>query len=253
MHNRGLGLPSLGLHTVCHLCLEPRVGFKHDLAMGAVISATVESSHSSCKSLVVYYKPHNHEITCPHAPCACLEHGCGFAVPSAELVVHLAEVHSIKVHKLPPYATTKVFHDGPMVVQGRPCRRLIAQGEDGTIFVLTICAQVPTTIVSIVCVRANAIVWPEYMVSMWAERPSTPSADRMSRTDTVTVLLEASRSVVSGDVVLDNISSYLSVPPAYLSGERFKTLCFSIRIHKENDPCKGTISELLVSLVYESP
>ena len=80
-------------------------------------------------------------------------------------------------------------------------------------FVLTICAQGRTAIVSIVCVRAEACVWPLYMVSMWADRPSTSSEDRTSRTESVTVLLEASSSTVLGKVALEDLSSYLSVPP----------------------------------------
>ena len=234
--------------TVCHLCLEPSGGFKHDPAMDAVVSAaTVECSNSSCRSLVVYHKARDHEIACPFAACACPEPDCNFALPPAELVIHLAEVHSIEVHKLPPYDTTKVFHDVPVPHEGSPCRRLIAQGEDGAVFVLIICAKGQTPIVSIVCVRAKACVWPLYMVSMWADRQSTSSADRPSRTESVTVLLEASSSTVPGKVALEDLSSYLLVPPGYRSfhvfGEETVTLHLSIRIRKENDPHKGTIAD----------
>ena len=107
--------------TVCHLCLEPSGGFKHDPAMDAVVSAaTVECSNSSCSSFVVYHKARDHEIACPFTSCACPEPDCNFALPLAELVIHLAEVHSIEVHKLPPYDTTKVFDAVPVLEQRSP-------------------------------------------------------------------------------------------------------------------------------------
>ena len=164
---------------------------------------------------------------------------------SGRVVIHLAEVHSIEVHKLPPYDTTKVFHDVPVPHEGSPCRRLIAQGEDGAVFVLIICAKGQTPIVSIVCVRAKACVWPLYMVSMWADGQSKSSA---RRTESVTVLLEASSSTAPGKVALEGLSSYLSVPPGYRSfhvfGEETVTLRdLSIRIRKENDRHKGTIAD----------
>ena len=151
------------------------------------------------------------------------------------------------MHKFPPYDTTKVFDAVPVPEQRSPCRRLIAQGEDGALFVRTICAQGRTAIVSIVCVRAKACVWPLYMVSMWAERQSPSSADRPSRTESVTVFLEASSSTVPGKVALEDLSSYLSVPPRYhrfnMFGGETVTLRLSIRIRKENDPHKGTIAD----------
>ena len=132
----------------CHRCVEPRGGFKHDPAMDAVISAvTVECPHSSCGSLVAYHQVHDHKIACPHAPCACMEPGCDFAAPPTALVAHFAAAHSIQVHRLPPYNTTKVFQ---VPVPGLPCLRIIAEGEDSAVFVLIIgvLGSTSTTIVT---------------------------------------------------------------------------------------------------------
>ncbi|KAK1600871.1 hypothetical protein QYE76_018063 [Lolium multiflorum] len=183
----------------CHRCVEPR-GFEHDPAMDAVVSAaTVECPHSSCGSLVAYHQ------------------------------------HSIQVHKLPPYNTTKVFE---VLVPGSPCLRIIAEGEDGAVFVLIIgvLGSTSTTIVSTVCVRAAACVWPLYTAKMWANGPASCSlAHSRSRADTVNVSLEASSCALPGDVAFDELTSFLSVPPLQVLGGPSKLLRFYIRIEKENN------------------
>lgn len=223
----------------CHRCVEPRGGFEQDPAMDAVVSAaTVECPHSSCGSLVAYHQVHDHKIACPHAPCACTEPGCDFAAPPTALVAHFAAAHSIQVHKLPPYNTTKVF-EVLVPVPGSPCLRIIAEGEDGAVFVLIIgvLGSTSTTIVSTVCVRAAACVWPLYTAKMWANGPASCSlAHSRSRADTVNVSLEASSCALPGDVAFDELTSFLSVPPLYqVLGGPSKLLRFYIRIEKENN------------------
>nr|XP_051208673.1 uncharacterized protein LOC127325881 [Lolium perenne] len=118
------------------------------------------------------------------------------AVVSAATVECPHVAHSIQVHKLPPYNTTKVFQVLVLVpVLGSPCMRIIAEGEDGAVFILIIgvLSSTSTTIVSTVCVRAASCVWPLYTAKMWENGPASCSlVHARSRADIVNVSLEAS-------------------------------------------------------------
>lgn len=97
-----------------------------------------------------------------------------------------------------------------VLVSGSLCLQLIAEGEDGVVFVLIIGALGSTTIVSTMCVRVAVCVWPLYTVRMWANGPAMSSlVNGRSRTDTVNVLLEASSYALLGDVAFDELTSFL--------------------------------------------
>uniref|UniRef100_A0ACD5TST6 Uncharacterized protein n=1 Tax=Avena sativa TaxID=4498 RepID=A0ACD5TST6_AVESA len=198
--------------------------------MDAVVSAArVECPHDGCGRFVPYYEAGDHKTACPHAPCSCPELGCTFAAPPSALVAHLAAAHAMPVHRVPYGRPNRI-----QVAVPDPPRRLLA-GDDGGVFLLTVGALGPATVVSVVCVRASSCALPRYTVKMWANGPpSTASASAANRkTDTVLADVEAMGTATPGAVALEDLTSYLVVPPCYLVGAAgCKELLLHIRIEK---------------------
>ena len=206
-------------------------GFDNDPAMhGAALDVTaaleaiaynllgttkMTCAHNSCGMVVGYHHINNHQIACPHGPCTCTEPGCEFAAPPSELVLHLAEAHSIAVQRL-PYGESKEV-SVPLPLPGSPCSRAFVEGEDGSLFVLTIGALGPANVVSSVCVRSAACAWPVYTVKIWAHGPQT-SSKANCRSDVVMMEAEVSSSASPSAVGFEELTSFLAVPGRYMVG-----------------------------------
>ncbi|KAM3018655.1 hypothetical protein ACUV84_041862 [Puccinellia chinampoensis] len=174
--------------------------------MDAVVSAArVQCPHDGCERFVA-----DHKSVCPHAPCLCTEPGCGFVAPPAALVEHLLATHSMPVHRVSYGKPNRI----QVPVLG-PARRVLVGAGDG-LFMLTVSALGVTTIVSAVCVRGDACVLPRYTVKMWKNGPTTASR----RTDTVLADVEATSSATPGAVALEDLTSFLTVPPRGTSSGR---------------------------------
>ena len=180
--------------------------------MDAVVSAArVECPYEGCGRYVAYHEAADHKLACPHTPCSCTEPGCGFAATPTTLVAHLLGTHSMPVHRIPYGRPNRIQVQVP-----GPARRLLVGDGDGGVFLLTVGALGAATVVSAVCVRGDACVLPRYTVKMWANGP--PTATR--RTDTVLADVEATSSATPGAVnALEDLTSFLTVPPRYLVGE----------------------------------
>ncbi|CAM0878961.1 unnamed protein product [Alopecurus aequalis] len=226
-----------GLHLACGGCVAELPGsqcqrcegggaFDPEPTMDAVVSAArVQCPHEGCERFVAYYEIVDHKSACPHTPCSCTEPGCGFAAKPAALVGHLFATHSMPVHRIPHGKPHRI----QVPVPGRARRLLVVSGDDGGVFLLTFCALGVTTIVSAVCVRADACVSPRYTIKMWANGPPTAR----SRTDTVLADVEATSSATPGAVALEDLTSFLTVPPRYLVGEgASKELSLHVRVEK---------------------
>jgi hypothetical protein len=182
------------------------------------IAATVKMkcSNNGCGRVVGYQDVNTHMIMCPHGPCACTELSCNFAAPPAALVFHLAAAHSIQVHRLTTAMPKEFLVPVPMLdLACSPCERLLVEGKDNAVFILTIGLLGPVPIVSLVCVRSSiAYVWPLYTVEMWARGPATRHRER----NNMEVQAEASSNASPGSVAYEVLTLFLVVPLPYLVG-----------------------------------
>ncbi|KAK1643097.1 hypothetical protein QYE76_060902 [Lolium multiflorum] len=122
-------------------------------------TAQVMCSHDGRGVIVSYHESLSHQIACPHGRCNCTEQGCDFAAPPSALLVHLAEAHSIQVHRL-EYGKSIEFRV-TMTHPCSPCRLLVVEGDDGSVFVLYIDALGPAIVLSLVCgAGPSTSVWP---------------------------------------------------------------------------------------------
>ena len=187
-------------------------------------------SHDGCGVVVSYHESISHQNACPHGRCTCTEPGCDFAAPPSALVVHLAEAHSIQVHMI-EYGMSREFRV-TMTRPGSPFRRIVIQGEDGSVFVLNISVHGSATVVSLVRVSVRTSDWP-YRVKMWARGPP-PSSKADCKRDVVRVAADASSSVLPGAIAFEELTSFLVVPGPYLVGAgSSKQLRLYIRICKQ--------------------
>jgi hypothetical protein len=86
--------------------------------------------------------------------------------------------------------------------------------EDGALFVLTISLLGLVPVVSLVCVRSAAYVWPLYIVKMWAHGPPTSHRKK----NNMEVEDQVSSSASPGSITSEELTSFLIVPPPYLVG-----------------------------------
>jgi E3 ubiquitin-protein ligase SIAH1 len=196
---------------------------------GVVSAARVVCSHDGCEMYVPYHQVPEHRSACPHAPCHCAEAGCGFTGPAPALVAHLADDHDMPVNRVPYGKVHRIQVPVP-----EPARRLlVGAGDEGGAFLLTLAPLGSATVVSAVCVRAEACLWPRYTVKMWANGPplATPAANR--KTDIVLADFEAKSSTTPGAVEFEELTSYLTVPRRYLVGDGpSKELPLHVRIER---------------------
>uniref|UniRef100_A0ACD5TRT9 Uncharacterized protein n=1 Tax=Avena sativa TaxID=4498 RepID=A0ACD5TRT9_AVESA len=206
----------------CQMC-EHRGGFSPCPIMDNIVSlAMVECSHDGCKSSLPYHELDDHENTCPHAPCYCMEPGCGFVGSPQVLLVHLTALHSVPVHMVNYGKVHRLRVSEP---------RFLLHGEgDDSVFLLAVGLLGAAIVVSAVCIRAGVSSQPRYAVKLWANGPPLPS----SAAGKIEWELEAvTSSTRPGEVVVEELPSFMMVPPAYLVGSgASKVATLDIRIDK---------------------
>ncbi|CAM0950310.1 unnamed protein product [Alopecurus aequalis] len=198
---------------MCGRCEDGGVAFDvPSTAMDDVVSAArVQCPHDGCETYVAYHGVPDHQRACPHAPCWCTEPGCRFVGSVPALVAHLATAHAMPVNMIPH---SKVQHI--QVTVPVPSRRLLVGAEDeGGAFLLTVHSLGAVTIITAVCIRAEACPWPRYTVKMWVDGPP---AEANRKTDSMLTDFDATSSTTPGAVSIEDLTSYLMVPPRYLVG-----------------------------------
>ncbi|CAM0878837.1 unnamed protein product [Alopecurus aequalis] len=221
-----------GGHLACGRCLaefpleqcqtcEHGGDFSPCPAMDNIVSlAMVECSHVGCKSSVPYHELDDHENACPQAPCYCTEPACSFAGTPQALLGHLTVLHFVPMHKVRYGEVCQLRVSEP---------RLLLHGvEDDRAFLLTVGVLSAAIIVSAVCIRADASSsQPQYAVNLSVKGPPPPS----SAAGSIQLELEAlTSSTRPGEVVVEELPSYMMVPPMYLVVS--KDLTLDIRIDK---------------------
>ncbi|XP_037408860.1 uncharacterized protein LOC119270973 [Triticum dicoccoides] len=197
-----IGLP----YKLCQTC-EHGSGFGHVRSLDALISSlTVKCHHDGCGSYVPYYELDDHQSVCSHVPCFCTELGCGFVGSPQALLSHLITMHAMPVHKVHYGQVHQLRLSVP-----RPRCLLHGQGDD-SVFLLVMGVL---GVVSVVCIRAEASSWPQYAIKLQANGPPPPSSVEGS-------ILLAMKPVTSstrpGEVAVEELPSFLMVPPTYLVG-----------------------------------
>ncbi|KAE8787340.1 e3 ubiquitin-protein ligase sina-like protein 4 [Hordeum vulgare] len=108
-------------------------------------------------------------------------------------------------------------------------RGLLLGDEDDRTFLIVSGALGAGTAVSVVCVKAEAVVWPRYTLKVWASRPA-PAPNRKGKADTIMAEIEVTSSTAPGAVAVEELA-YLAVPPKLLVGVgAFRRMSLRIRI-----------------------
>ena len=128
--------------------------------------ARVECSHDGCNSSVPYHELDDHESVCPHVPCYCTEPGCGFVGPPQSLLRHLSAQHLVPVYK--------VQHGEEHRLRVSKPRFLLHGVDDDSVFLLAVGTLGAATVVSVVCIRADASSRPQYAVELSASSEAGP-------------------------------------------------------------------------------
>ncbi|KAK1614104.1 hypothetical protein QYE76_019621 [Lolium multiflorum] len=193
-----------------------------------------------CQSLVASTESYKHYIACPHGPCGCTEAintGCSFTGPPRELLVHLQASHSIPVftfqYGIPAWCIVRVL------VQPRGHLFIGSGEEDGSVFAITVGALGPTTIVSCVCIRSAACLFPMYKAQLVIGPPAPAGTSDLS-TDTLMAVIEPTSSPTPSSIMLQQLTSFLAVPPRYAKqngGQRVLPICVCINKKLFGLPC----------------
>ena len=175
----------------------------------------IECPNVGCGTLVASNEPHVHYIACQYGPCACLEAriGCAFTGSPLELLVHFSADHSFRVYRfkygMPAWYLLRVPVKPPGYI-------LTGYGdEDGAVFGLTVTTLGPITVVSCVCIRSAACLWPRYTVQLMSIGPPAPAGSTDFSTDIVSAVIEPTSTATPGAVALHQLTSFLAVPPRY--------------------------------------
>jgi hypothetical protein len=101
---------------------------------------------------------------------------------------------------------------------------------DGSVFLLAVGLLGVATVVSVVCVRAGVALLPRYAIKLWVNGPPPPNSAAGSILLDIKAVTSSARP---GEVVVEELPSFLMVPPAYLvvSGAS-KDVTLDIRIDK---------------------
>jgi hypothetical protein len=94
--------------------------------------------------------------------------------------------------------------------------RFLLHGEgDDSAFLLTVGVLGTAMVVSAVCIRAGAAPLPRYAVKLWVNGPPPPSSAAGKIKWELETVMSSTRP---GEVVVEELPSFLTVPPAYLVG-----------------------------------
>ena len=218
----------------CKKCEEAATDAVVSAALGAVVSASmVQCPNVGCGTLVASNEPHVHYIGCQYGPCACSEAriGCAFTGSPLELLVHFSADHSFRVYRfkygMPAWYLLRVPVKPPGYI-------LTGYGdEDGAVFGLTVGTHGPATVVSCVCIRSAACLWPRYTVQLMSIGPPAPAGTTDFSTDIMSVVIEPTSTATPGAVALHQLTSFLAVPPRYIrDAGSYLQLPICLCIHK---------------------
>ena len=229
-----------GGHLACSTCLGEHPGIQcqkcehggtfdiHNMMMDTIVlSAKIKCSYDGCQSYVSYHELDDHQNTCPCAPCFCTEPGCGFVGLPLALLSHLTTLHSWPVHSI------EYGKELRLQVPVSDPRHLLLGEEDDCVFLLVLAAvgQSTATAVSVVCLRAcpDPQQMP-YMLNILAYLPPVVAGRRAHM---LLLDMEVESSSRPGDVAVEELPSYLTVPPTYLVGAgASREVSLDIRIDK---------------------
>ncbi|KAF7034407.1 hypothetical protein CFC21_045426 [Triticum aestivum] len=197
----------------CKPCVNGGGFFNPCPALDAVVSSTrIGCPNAGCQRYVTYHEVAEHQKACPHAPCHCMEPGCGYAGAPQALAGHLYTIHSVPVRAV-QYGKVSKFQ----LPVSAP--RLVLLGDDNNhVFVLTVGALgAGAAAVSVVCARARAATRPRFTCKMWVnlERPPAAAAN-CSKQDMVLVDMHIRSSSSPGAVAAADEPTFLPVPRMYL-------------------------------------
>ncbi|KAM0826969.1 hypothetical protein ACQ4PT_068492 [Festuca glaucescens] len=186
-----------GGHLVCGTCIAELPGIQcqkcehggafdiHNIMMDTIVlSAKVKCSHAGCQSYVSYHELHDHESTCPCAPCFCTEPGCDFVGLPLSLLSHLTTQHSWPIHSI------EYGKELRLQVPVLEPRHLLLGEEDDCVFLLVVGAvgQSTATSVSVVRLGVCPALQPQYMLNILAYL-------RRSRCGGAAILLDGATNV----------------------------------------------------------
>uniref|UniRef100_A0ACD5VDU0 Uncharacterized protein n=1 Tax=Avena sativa TaxID=4498 RepID=A0ACD5VDU0_AVESA len=228
-----------GGHLACRNCIAELPGIQcqkcehgcafdiHNMMMDTIIlSAKVKCSHDGCQSYVSYHEFDNHQSTCPCAPCFCTEPSCGFVGLPLALLSHLRTLHSWPVHSV------EYGKELQLQVPVSERRHLLVGEQDDCVFLLVMGAvgQSTATAVSVVRLGACSALQPQYMLNILAYLPPAVASRRAHM---LLLDMDVESSTRPGEVAVEELSSYLTVPPMYLVGAgASKEVALNIRIDK---------------------
>ncbi|XP_037403880.1 uncharacterized protein LOC119266718 [Triticum dicoccoides] len=189
-----------------------------------VLSSEMKCSYGGCQSYVPYHELDGHQRVCPRAPCFCTEPGCGFCGPPVALLGHLTAVHSVPVQK--------VQYGNVHRLRLSEARCLLHAEEDDSVFLLAVGAVGAldmATVVSAVCICAGASLEPRHVVKLRANGPPPPSSAAGSILLDLKAVTNSNRP---GEVAVEELPSFLMVPPTYLVGSEASEVSLDVRIDR---------------------
>ncbi|KAF7027086.1 hypothetical protein CFC21_039158 [Triticum aestivum] len=196
----------------CKACMDGGGFFDPCPALDAVVSSTrIRCPNAGCQWYVTYHEVAEHQKACPHAPCRCIEPGCGYVSAPQSLAGHLHTVHLVPVRDV---------QYGKVIKLNLPVstRWMVLLGDDNCVFLMIVGALAAgVTAVSAVCARARAVARPRFMCKMWVnlETPLVAVAN-CGKEDMVLVDMHMRSSSTPGAVVIAGEPTFLTVPPMYL-------------------------------------
>jgi E3 ubiquitin-protein ligase SIAH1 len=191
-----------------------------------VMSAKVKCWHDGCQSYVSYHELDDHQSMRPHAPCFCTEPGCGFVGSPRMLLNHLTTLHSWPVHSIVYGKKLR------LQVPVSETRHLLLGEEDDCVFLLVMGAlgQSTATAVSMVRLGACPALQPRYMLNILAYLPPAMAGRRAHM---LLLDMDVESRTRPGEVAVEELPSYLTVPPMYLVGAGVsKVVSLDVRIDK---------------------
>ncbi|XP_047060292.1 uncharacterized protein LOC124667005 isoform X3 [Lolium rigidum] len=196
----------------CQKCEHGGAFDIHNIMMDTIVlSAKVKCSHAGCQSYVIYHELHDHESTCPCAPCFCTEPGCSFVGLPLALLSHLTTQHSWPIHSI------EYGKELRLQVPVLEPRHLLLGEEDDCVFLLVMGAAGQSTATSVSAVRLGACLalQPRYMLNILAYLPPAVASRRAHM---LLLDMDVESSTRPGEVAVEELPSYLTVPPTYLVG-----------------------------------
>ena len=191
----------------CKACVDGGGFFDPCPVLDAVVSSTrIRFPNAGCQWYLTYHEVVEHQKACPHAPCQCIEPGCGYVGAPQALAGHLHTVHLVPVRAVQYGKVSKLQLSVSTM-------RLVLLGDDNCVFLMTVGALgAGVTAVSVVCARASAATRPRFACKMWVNLEPA----KCGKEDMVLVDMHMRSSSSPGAMVAAGEPTFLMVPPMYL-------------------------------------